>query len=530
MPTPNNKPFPFKIGADPEFNILLHNKRLSAKQLFEQMLNNKKEWKKDRNEMGYTFADAGNIGWDGASATGEIRPTPNNLPEQVISNLGEMFSAISKISPIFELNTLSNKAPVGGHIHLEIPMDWTEQKMQKMHKQLCSFYIPLLLGEDSVNLRIRTSENYGRISDYRVETFKQQDNSTSKTYEFRVPSAEWLTTPKTALGTLAYLAVIFNEIMNNPKNLKLSKEIIIRNQEQAEALHSLSITNFVFLTKILLNKIKRTVKTFEFYPQYKKEIDFILNPAAVMKEKQHAQFNIINGWKLNQKTHFTKRDLLNDKKLKANTLEIDLDSLSSAVYLQYNDDEFVSEFVRAIKHRVLAFNWKLKNNYFFFGLRKGLKDFMVFNKNFQMLKGIESVKTVKDLECIKHVFDKMNSKFYLDNSGSSRSSDAIINKRHILIGIPYPERVARNFKSIIEIVYDIDKGRIKPLDINSSQLFDDESISANETEAGEIYKICMLQEQQTVNAQLSPNENIQEQRHEENTRRITEQVARENEE
>ena len=249
-----------------------------------------------------------------------------------------------------------------------------------------------------------------------------------------------------------------------------------------------------------------------------------------MKEKQHAQFNIINGWKLNQKTHFTKRDLLNDKKLKANTLEIDLDSLSSAVYLQYNDDEFVSEFVRAIKHRVLAFNWKLKNNYFFFGLRKGLKDFMVFNKNFQMLKGIESVKTVKDLECIKHVFDKMNSKFYLDNSGSSRSSDAIINKRHILIGIPYPERVARNFKSIIEIVYDIDKGRIKPLDINSSQLFDDESISANETEAGEIYKICMLQEQQTVNAQLSPNENIQEQRHEENTRRITEQVARENEE
>lgn len=462
---PENKSFDFKIGADPEFNLIMHNKRLHAEELFQHLLQNDKAWKKD--SMGFKLAKAGNIGWDGADATGEIRPAPSNKPEGVIENLYKLFGTVAKQTQIMEFSTLSNKASVGGHIHFEISKELKDTELNNIHKKMSSFYIPLLLGEDSVNLRIRNKSGYGKIEDYRTQNFGD-----ARTYEFRAPSAEWITTPKVALGTLAYLATVFHEIKHNPKNLKLCKELIIKNQEQAAALHSLSVTNFVYLTQILLNRIKKFVKTFEFYPQYKKEIDFILNPDAVMKEKRKAEFNIMKGWKLEQKINLNKRELLNDTKFKKATLNIDLDNLTSAVYLPYNDDEFVGDFVRALKHRILAFNWKLKNNYFIFGLRTGIEKYIIADKNFDILSGDEQIKTKGDWSCMSNILTKMNSRFYTDNSGHTSWGKEDEDKKYILIGIPYGDRVKQNKHNFIETIYNIEKGRTKHTMIEMEKLED----------------------------------------------------------
>ena len=46
--------------------------------------------------------------------------------------------------------------------------------------------------------------------------FSYPDGTDGFTYEFR-PS-EWMTTPKIALATLSYLAVVYHEIINKPRS------------------------------------------------------------------------------------------------------------------------------------------------------------------------------------------------------------------------------------------------------------------------------------------------------------------------
>lgn len=52
------------------------------------------------------------------------------------------------------------------------------------------------------------------------------------------------------------------------------------------------------VNKLLLKQISLKVKKFKLYDQYKKEIDFILSPKEVIKEKELNNYNIITGWNL----------------------------------------------------------------------------------------------------------------------------------------------------------------------------------------------------------------------------------------
>ncbi len=52
------------------------------------------------------------------------------------------------------------------------------------------------------------------------------------------------------------------------------------------------------LNTLLLKQISTKVKKFELYDQHKKEIDFILSPKEVLKEKEAHKYNIIKGWNL----------------------------------------------------------------------------------------------------------------------------------------------------------------------------------------------------------------------------------------
>jgi len=467
MPTNSTHPkeFPFNMGADPEFNIIMQSKRISAKHLIKKMFKDKED-----SEMGKKLS-GGSLGWDGNEATAEIRPDPSKSPIKLAKNLGKMFKEFAKQTQLFKLTTLSNTAPVGGHIHIEIPQEGISQKiMDKRHKIMASFYIPLFIGEDNINLRIRNKNGYGKITDHKEQGV---GNGNTVTYEFRVPSAEWMTTERIAIATLAYLGTVWNEIINHPSNIKKAESILIKNNKQAEALHELSISNFVFLTQTMISKIKKHIKTFEYYPEYKKEIEFILNPAKVSAEKRKFDYDIISGWKLQKQITFNKREYLSEKTIKNAGKHINLDDYSQAVNVPYNDDEFVGDFVSKLKHRILVFNWKMKKQIFVFGLKQGVKEYIAIDKNWNIIKGKKVIKTHEDKDIITSIFQRMSERFFIDNAGHTEP-ERRAGKNFILIGIPYEQRLERNYKPFLELVYNIEKNRIPITAISSLNLSDEQ--------------------------------------------------------
>lgn len=472
--------FKFNIGADPEFNVTIQNKRANANLLFDTILN--KDFTQNGNGMGYTIKNAGNIGWDGASETGEVRPKQSTNPQNVINNLATIFSEVAKRVQLFDLTTLSHKGPVGGHIHFEISTQLAQDQtlMRKFHRRMAAFYLPLMMGEDVQNLKIRHRVgSYGSITDHRVQKF-----GNAYTYEFRVPSAEWLTTPKIALSTLAYLGTVFHEILHHPNNFLKCKEILFTNDQQAKALHEMTLSNFAFATKAMTKHIKKMIQKFEYYPAFKDEINFILNHQKVLAEKQKAEFNILKGWKLIDTTTPNKRDLLNDKKIKTISLAKDVESIGEFIKMNKSNDLNVEHFTNILKQRIIALNWKLKNTYFFFGLRNGINDFMILNGNNRFLMGIELIKTYGDAKTTAELFARQLERVRVNPNINKVERKEILEKT-ILFGIPYKERVENNYRKFIEIIHGIEKGIIKAKELLATDNFPSAGSIAEE---GKIFK------------------------------------------
>src|SRR5574337_1545261 len=112
------KPFPWKIGADPEFSVLLDGRRCNAKTIVEKLVIKDKT----RSEMGFKSADMkGEFGWDGCQETGELRPNPATSADELTSNIGSILTKTLPLLSIFDFSTLSIYAPIGGHIHFDLP-------------------------------------------------------------------------------------------------------------------------------------------------------------------------------------------------------------------------------------------------------------------------------------------------------------------------------------------------------------------------------------------------------------------------
>lgn len=485
---PLKEKFPFLIGTDPEFNVFLQDKRICAETLMKNLFKNKKPYKSE--EMGYMVKGHGEIGWDGAGATGELRPNPTNDPKILTNHMGKILEAFIKETKLFSLSTSSLKAPIGGHIHFDLPKETTQTKLQVIHKKLSSFAIPLMMGENIINLRMRLKQHYGTISDGEIKTIK----GGIKTYEYRVPSAEWLTTPKITYATIIYLATIYNEILNHSKKLeKTCKDILYSSEKQGKALQELAVTKFTSLTNIIISQTKKHIKTFEYYPQYQKEIDYILTPNKVLKDKRNVEYDIVQGWKLHDNIDPTKKELLNEKKVQKESLKINLDSLTELININYNTDTNVEQFIRAIKQRILALNWKLKNTYYFFGLRKGIQDYIVINLNEMWLKGTEQIKTTRDIDVISETFERMRSKLITSdilNITNKKDLEAVKIKQNI-IGIPYHTRIKLNIRSLIELIYEIEKGKLQEINTHNlyKKMFNDSSSKIPKKKLGKIFTL-----------------------------------------
>lgn len=461
------KEFNFTIGADPEFNLIMQGRRINARSTLLNILGKNKDFVQDREGMGYETGKEGNIGWDGHDSTGEIRPTPAKTADELVNNLGEIFNKFTGACPLFDMSTLSYFGSVGGHIHFSVPEQYrTEQKIANLHKKMASLYLPVLMSENKLNLQIRTKGGYGKLGDFRSQSY---DHRTSQIngYEFRSPSAEWLTTKKIALATLAYAGTIYNEVINHPDKIKKMSDIFFKTEKQAEALQMLAMSDYESLTIGLFKRIKKEIKKFEFYPEYKDEIEYILDTDQVIKDKQRAAYNILNGWGMRDTIdNPTKKDLLSNKKISKKLEKINMDMMNSLVNITYNNDVNVELFKKAIIERTAVYNWRLKNSYYLFGTKKGLDDYLVFDDQDTMYKGMEGMKTNKDKECIESLYYKMKDKFLCSNDGVFRTGNREIQMmiagidpekeamKKIFIGIPYEDRLKQKVKDFIKIIYD----------------------------------------------------------------------------
>lgn len=498
------KEFDFKIGADPEFILTMQGRKIDAKQTMDLVLSNKPNFVKSHDCMGYEIKnkDCGDIGWDGASSTAEIRPKASETPQGVVKNLTELFKAFTNEIKICDMSTISEFSSVGGHVHLEIPKGekWTTEKKNIIQRRLSSFYLPLLISENKTNLNLRIQQGYGSIKDSRIEQhFTYPDGTPGFTLEFRAPSAEWLTTPKLATSTMAYLGVVYHEIIKNPKKFSKFNDIIFKSDKQGDALQTLAIMEYNILTQTILNKAKKYIKTFEMYPAYKTEIDYLFNPKQVIKDKQKADYNIAIGWNLIGKTLPKKSEILSSKKkIQKIAKEEDFDLLKNVMNIHYNDDTNVSLYAETLKDRVAAYNWKLKNNYYIFGIRKGIKTIISKNLKRDYLCGNEILKTTLDEEYMNNLFDKMITKF--TNTETITTNPTLdfktgkmkdTRESSIIIGIPYESRIKEDIKDFLNLIWSLEKGEIKKQ--KNNLLINDYDLPLEQK--GEIYKILTKQNQ-----------------------------------
>jgi hypothetical protein len=481
--------FGFTIGADPEFNLLLQDNRVSAEEVFSSLL----EGLPSRS-MGFE-TPGGEFGWDGCNETGEIRPKYAKNPAELVDNIGKIFKAVSKQLSLFDLSTLSLHGSVGGHIHFSLPSNSTNNgKVNLIHKRLASFYLPLMSGDNKMNLNVRLKSGYGKLNDSRADS-----KNGIAVYEFRTPSAEWLTTPKIAMATMAFLGTVYNEIINHPRAFAKYNDLIFKTEKQGSALQELLLADYPALSKGIIEQIKKYIKKFEFYPMYKNEINYILNPERVLADKKAVSYNIMQGWKLQKPSNLPNAQKVLAKKIVPINKKLDIEELSGFVNFTINGDSNVETFAKELSKRIVAFNWKLNHQYFFFGLRKGIKSLMAVDANLHFLAGQERLKTQDDLESMKEILIKMQSRY----RSAFKNYNNMINLRTgelakdtqipiVMIGIPYEDRQELNFKPFLKLVHSIEKG-LKPVEISHKNLPEYIEIDGKRT-PGEITEVLHQKE------------------------------------
>lgn len=486
---PNNCAFPFKLGADPEFNFVVQNRhsgRLRADSLMKDFFSDK------RPANGGFNISGGNAGWDGNSATGEIRPKPENAPAELTANIGKLYAEICKRSPrAVKISVRSDTAPVGGHIHFElddVTREMSDSKARVVQKRMSTFYVPIALGEDPSNQALRLQTSYGKFSDWRREN--------GKTYEYRTPSAEWQLTPKIAEATLAYLGTVWFEATHKPESFR-KFEALYPNDRAGNAIQQLIVSRYGLLGKAITNEIKKVIKNFEYYPMFSEQIDYILQPEKVLKDKQKALFCINLGWGFQESKQPTKKLINNETQIRKRLNNIDIDRWLELFKIPYNPDTNVKDFVDALKKRILAYDWNLINEYYMFGMRKGIQLPIVMNGNFQFVIGADRIKTIRDREAIVDTFKRMKQRM--------QRSFRVDPDKSMIIGLPYDMRMKKDIKPIIEMIYDVEKtAELQTMMPKDSELIND--VDKPQEEWGDIAKAYINGENE-IQIEEEPNAN-----------------------
>lgn len=454
MPT-----FPFKLGADPEFVVTMNGRKLSAPKMFNEYL-------KDYDGSTVILPE-GQIGKD-HNEIAELRPSPSKDPAVVAKNLKTLIARVHRDLPWAELTTTSLWCPLGGHIHLErtgTPFtEKTQAHMRAIFTAMSGLSLPLLMGESAVNQKLRASGGYGSILDFRTDH--------SNTVEFRPLTAEWLTNERLTKATLSYMGVVWEELVYHTERIREFKGFLPRNEDQLKAIQTLAMDDYKVLTSGLLLKIKKLVRSFSRYEDFKEDIEYIFDVQAVSKEKEAVNYEMARGWGVRTETKRkipTKTSLLKKDEIAKKIQDVSIENLRNYlnVFTLSSTERSQTVGIEAIIDEIgkvaIAHDWKMNNRFFLFGLPKGIPGIIASDSEKNIIKGTELIKSTRDAKIVDTIFGeaveafKQNPAFAM-KSISLKTGKSISSSSHsIIVGIPYEDRMAPNAKNTLLTIYDIER-------------------------------------------------------------------------
>ena len=277
----------FTLGADPEFTLVRSRDRahISANDLVAI--------------MGTSFPSVsmgvqmkgGVFGHDGHASTAELRPNPGATPNEITRNLGALIRELEFLTASrAQAITDSSIEQVGGHVHISVPRDVPASVVNAINWTLflCA---PLLRMTSEITRRHRTE--YGRLDDVRYDM-----HSGTRTAELRFLPAEWLTTPQTTEAVFSYIACVYYEALNNQERVAAAYLPYLRGKIEDfnfKVLQSLE-SDMPSLFEMLVTKIRRDIRGFACYEQYKRHIQFALQSKDIKKRHGVANYDVFSGW------------------------------------------------------------------------------------------------------------------------------------------------------------------------------------------------------------------------------------------
>lgn len=429
----NRVKLPFRIGCDPEVALHMGDKNVDA-QTAQALC-----------KYSASYAE-GSIGMDCGMA--ELRPEPAFDIIDLAKNIKAILKKTADKIGFMDWDASSKFNSSGGHIHLEVKKEMVKSeygqtpKVQDYIRKFFSFYLPVTLADDFKHTnRRRTGKGggYGQWGDVRVER-----KSKGYTYEIRTPSAQWLICPKTTLATFAYMVTLHNEIINHPEHMKDFPDIIVKNQQEYKTIEDVAYNGYSAFVDPLLGKIKRAVKTFELYPKFKKEINWLFDSEKVQKEKEKYNWDVLKGWGLEPK-HATLGQLTNKRSIEARMKRFNhsqyANSWNNIMPFQFNDDFNIATWSHELNKRIIAFNWKIQHRYIFYGLKKGtIDEAIVSDAKMRIHIGQKGLNTEEKMAIAKRGINKMIQRYAPNGS-------------IYLVGLPYDMRKKNDFKFLVEFMY-----------------------------------------------------------------------------
>lgn len=445
-----------KLGCDPEFMMFYGNRKADAHTMFQSFFKNTGLLA----DQGIRVPGAGDVGTE--NSLGEMRPLPGQSPEELVEHIGILIRTMHKHMPFLDMTTLSIGTPAGGHVHLDMPKELSQETrtLNRLVRIISTMMMPIFASEHRLCAASRyTQSHYGHANDIRYD---QKENSYC--IELRALTSEWTCTPKIALATLSYLAVVWNEAVKNHASLA-KEEIVFKNQPQIEAVQRMILADYRPIGAGLVTELGKLIRTFELYETFKEECEFILNPEAAFKEKEQAGWELFQGWGLRDKPKtITKRSLLADRAIKAKVKTINADLLNSTLSMPFNNDYNVEMYAKALAERTAALQWQLKNEYFLYGLKKGIEGFAAAKVNVEEFYTVPTNASAQD---VVHSTNKMKERFLsvkgLANGTRINPKTGKVRKGNVdavVIGLPYGIRVEKNIKPLIELIWRIERGTL----------------------------------------------------------------------
>ena len=469
------KTFDFKLGSDPELQLLRQGVAVSAETAITCMFQPDHR----RNGMGYEIEGAGVVGWDGASTPAELRPNPTNDPAEATQFIGTLLAEMHQKLPGVDITTLSLNCRVGGHIQVDFPNKYLKNDKVKNRIDLlmATFVLPLFCSDHSMSSNYRRDTTYGDADDFRTEERDQETHL--HTFEIRGPSAEWLVSPKMTMSTLSYIGVVWTEVLKNHEHLIKHRDVF-KTSAQISGVQEAVLSGYRPVQEAVMRRIHRLVRTFERYPDFKNEIDFILCPRRVVAHKQTLKWLPKNGWRLGEQKQPSKRKILSP--LADVLLPVGNPEFVDRTYgVPYNDDLNVKALMQLLARRTYALNLELKHQYFFFGLKKGMDAHLIAatesvggKQTVQLLQKPSSLSYKDALKTAKKMSERVlgrNSSVGAQRFDARTARLVPITHQSILIGIPYEERKAitdtttalKPFCALMGLIWQLEQGLMPPI-------------------------------------------------------------------